>query len=544
MSSFLDHDEDVGTPRRGGVLALLVLGVLVLLALAAYIGVWRYAGDKVPLGTRVEGVSIGGLAPARAQARLRHHFGSATGRTLTFVHRGDRYRLVPARSGVSIDYAATVRAAGGGSHSASPARLWDFLAGGSLQRPVVRFDRQRFDRALQRLTRTMGQPEVEGDIVFRDGRAHPVYSRSGLSVDRARMKQLVSRLLFNTTTETDLPVSYKRPYVHTAAVDRAMRRFARPAMSGPVTVVIGGQRVVATPEMFGPALSMVPNGHRLVPALDGDQLVRRLRPAMRTVGDKPSNAGVHIVDGHPKLVPAVVGASFDNDQLARAFLKHLTRSGDARTFTLHAAVTRPRVSTAQVAAYGIRQRVGSATVPAPEDARLVGRLHHHLVRPGHSLSVSDVLGQPDTDLATAVFDAALMAGYQIVDRRPVQQHHTGLPVGREAADVTVRDDGEHGLLLSTERQGNAVTVTLWSTRDRRARVRVGRRTGRVKPPVLVSTGPRCTPRRGTPGYTVAVSRTVSRHGSRSRDSFLTTYQPVEKVACATMSIGPSASPAG
>ena len=54
----------------GAKAVVLVLGVLVLLAAGGYAVAGAVAGDKVPRGTTIAGVDIGGRSPARAERTL------------------------------------------------------------------------------------------------------------------------------------------------------------------------------------------------------------------------------------------------------------------------------------------------------------------------------------------------------------------------------------------------------------------------------------------------------------------------------------------
>jgi hypothetical protein len=64
----------------------LVLAGFVLLAAAAYVAMHQLATGRVPLGTQVAGIRIGGLQPADAEDRLRDSFGGDLTRPLEFVH--------------------------------------------------------------------------------------------------------------------------------------------------------------------------------------------------------------------------------------------------------------------------------------------------------------------------------------------------------------------------------------------------------------------------------------------------------------------------
>jgi vancomycin resistance protein YoaR len=510
----------------------LVLGGFVLLAAAAYVALHQLAAGRVPLGTQVAGIRIGGLDAADAEVRLRETFGGDLTRPVEFVHDDRSYPFVPSEAGVDVDWAASVRATGVHEARWTPASLWTYFTGGRSREPVLDIDAQRFTDALDDLTAKVGRPQVEGTVEFRDGRPVPVYGRAGLVVDHDRARALVAALLVDPQP-TELPVRVRRPYISDEAVDAALRDFARPAMSADVTLVIGGRKVVAPPRLVGRALSMVPDQGRLVPLVNGRALVAALRPVMRTIGDKPQDATVRIVDGKPVVVPAVYGAAYDVDDLARRLPAVLVAPVGRRTLAVHAAITPPTRTTAQVRALGVTKRIGSYTVTG--GTALAGGLDGALLLPGEALALAERVGAPSRPLGTALFVAALRAGLTVTSHTPSPAHDPAMPAGREMTDVEITA-GRHGVLVTAVPEpGSAdrVTVSVWSTREFRVRVRVGPATALTPAPVREDTSTGCVARTGADGFDITVlrTRTPLRGGTPVTDSFRTHYLPVDAVRC-------------
>ncbi|WP_310964809.1 peptidoglycan binding domain-containing protein [Nocardioides terrisoli] len=531
--SFFDEvvPEDPGRERSARRRVWLVLGLLVLLAAAAYVALHRHAVDRVPLGTTVEGVPVGGLTADAAVHRLAGRLDPALETPITFVHGDRTLPLVPARAGVAADWAGTVAAAGAGADRWSPKDLWDFYTGGRDLTARFDIDPQRFANALDGLTRQIGRTAIEGTVEFHDGTARPVFGRTGLAVNHAKAQAIVQRLAFDHH-RAELPIAVRHPYISRAEVRRAMTQFARPAMAAPVRLVIGGHAVMASPRLFGDAISMIPQRGRLVPLVNGSELVQDLRPVMRTLGPRPRDASVEIRDGRPHVTPAVYGASYDIDELASLFSKAL-RSGDDRVVRLHAAITAPRRTTADVRALGIRQRVGSFTVTG--GTALLPRLENVLIRPGDSLHLADRLGTSSRPLGTALFAAALRAGVAIPSWTASSAFDDSLPVGMQATDVTVAPQPGRGALLVDARQHGAdrVTVSIWSTPVRRVTLGVGARRQVSAPSVVESHKRSCVPRRGVPGFIVTVHRrvVVERDNRLAPEKYVSTYAPVSTIRC-------------
>ena len=476
--------RDDEAPLGGKVVAFTVLGLAVLVG-AAWVALSLYAGDRTPRSARVEGVSIGGLDAARAEDTLRRELrGRVTQPIVVSYGDGRVSQVEPASAGLEVDYAASVVAAGGGD-GWSPERLWEFATGGGNHRAVVTVDEQKMQAALDLLARGIARPPVNGTVVFQQGRAVGVAGRPGLVVDRSAARSLLLHRFLRQGSQK-LPMLVRRPVVTADEVNRALGAFGREAMSGPVSLVIGGQRVVATPSMFGRALSMRVQGGRLVPQVDGEVLMQELAPAMPTVGRQPVDAEIRLTQGRVVVVPARVGISFDADALETGFAAALTRRGEARRVVVPGEVRAPRFTTAAARALRVRQVVSRFTVRFPYAeprntnlARAASLVDGALLRPRQTFSLNGALGEGSgeiTPLSTAVFNAMFFAGLEHVDRTSTRVHTAGGPFGREAtvvwpsADLRFTNDSPYGVLLTakvrpaTPRRAGTVTVSMWSTK--------------------------------------------------------------------------------
>ena len=114
---------------RGLPRAALVLGALLSTAAVAWVAAYLVAGDKVPRGTTVAGVAVGGLTEDEAAQRLEDELGGRADRPIEVVV-GDRTTEVsPEEAGISIDYAASAAEAGA-RKTWNPAWLWSYATGG------------------------------------------------------------------------------------------------------------------------------------------------------------------------------------------------------------------------------------------------------------------------------------------------------------------------------------------------------------------------------------------------------------------------------
>jgi vancomycin resistance protein YoaR len=543
-----DHDRTV--------VSLLILGLLVLFGGLYLLGHYLTAG-RIPEGTTIGGVNVGGLAPSAAQQRLEQRLGPRASRPIEVVAGGHRARLLPQRAGLTVDTGASVVRAGGGS-TWGTAQLWEYFTGGGDLDPVVRVDEPALESAIARVAAAADRPAGNGAVTFAGGRAVPHDPRPGSAVDRERAAALV-RVAFLTSTEpVRLPMRRVEPAVSAADVARAMDRFAKPAVAAPVEYTLGRRSVRVRPEAYAGALSMEARGGTLVPAVDEDRLLALLRPRIRTLTRPARDATVALAGGRPRVVPARRGVGFDPDEVTGRFLD-LVRRTDRRTQVLEPEVRRPAFTTAEAEALKIRERVSSFTSYFPHAgardadlARAAALVDGTVLHPGDVFSLNAALADEEnvagemSEVATALFNAAFLAGLKDIEHTPHSTYVDRYPVGREATvawpsvDLRFQDDTPYGVLIhswvvpSTPSREGEVHVELWSTRYWDVETSTSRRYHRTAPAVRHRRGRDCVPVTGHGGFDVDVTRELSLHGSGTLDhteTLHTTYAPSERVVC-------------
>ncbi|RNL74261.1 hypothetical protein EBF04_19665 [Streptomyces sp. I6] len=210
--------------------------------------------SEVPKGTTVLGVDIGGGTKEEAQARLDAALGERATSPLRLSVAGQKVQLAPDKAGLTLDSQATVRGAAGNDYN--PVSVIGSLFGGErVAQPVIPVDEEKLGVALTDLAGTSGSAS-EGTIRFEPGRAVPVPGKAGRTLD-VRQSMISVRDAFRAQVETgrvndvELPVATREPSITRTELDRAMKEFAEPAMSGLVTIRAGEKEI-----QFGPARSL------------------------------------------------------------------------------------------------------------------------------------------------------------------------------------------------------------------------------------------------------------------------------------------------
>ncbi|MFI1657667.1 hypothetical protein ACH4ZU_22520 [Streptomyces sp. NPDC020472] len=273
-------------------LVLAAAGILGIAGVAYGAGLLLNHSD-VPKGTTVLGVDIGGGTKEEAVDKLDAVFGKRATTPLQLSVGGKKVQLAPDKAGLALDSQETVRAAAGSDYN--PVSVIGSLFGGErIAKPVFPVDKEKLAVALADLAGSSASA-TEGTILFAPNKVTPVEGKPGQGLDVQRSMISVQDA-FRAQVETgqnklvELPVTTRRPTVTKAELDRAMREFATPAMSGLIRIQAGGKHID-----FGPArslpqiLSMKAVDGRLVEVYDKKAIERLLDGAfdgvMITKGD-------------------------------------------------------------------------------------------------------------------------------------------------------------------------------------------------------------------------------------------------------------------
>ncbi|WP_149547476.1 hypothetical protein [Streptomyces marokkonensis] len=227
-------------PKKKGRNKLVLLGggVLFLAGVAYGAGLLMNSSD-VPKGTTVLGVDIGGGTRDDAVKKLDAALGDRLDKPLKLSVDGRTVELQPDNAGLQVDADATVGAAATSDYN--PVNVIGSLFGQQrVVDPVMPVDEEKLQVALESAAGGSGSV-TEGSIAFESGKAVPVYPKAGQGIDVSKAADVVTEA-YRTQVETgasaavNVPTTAQQPKVSKAEVDRMMKEYAEPAMSGIVTV--------------------------------------------------------------------------------------------------------------------------------------------------------------------------------------------------------------------------------------------------------------------------------------------------------------------
>ncbi len=558
----------------GRVVLFLLLGLVILFG-GAYLAAGLVAGDNVPRGTTISGVEVGGRDGEAAERALVEGLAERVVAPIPVTVDGEQHTISPERAGLTVDYAASVDAAGG-ERSWAPTRLWDYFTGGDELDAVVTVDETAMKRTVDRLIADSGTLPRNGDVKFVEGQVRIVRPRLGQQVDAEEARAELEAAYLHEESAAELDLSPAQPEVDDADVRAFVEKFANPAMSGPVTLVFDRTRVTLAPRQYDDALRATVEKGALRPDLDEKKLITLVDKGISGNG-APVDATVRLVGGRPRVIPDRPGVAYEPAEVEKVFLRLVQRRSGQREQEVEAKVAQAEFRTRDARKLRIVEQVSEFTTYYPHaDYRNtnIGRaaqlISGTVLKPGETFSLNETVGERTrangftkgfiisdgiyeeelgggvSQMATTTFNAMFFAGLEDVEHKTHSFYIDRYPVGREATvawgsvDLRFRNDTPYGVLIdarvtpSTVSSSGVVTVRMFSTKywdittstsDRYDFVEEDTRRLRTKD---------CYPNDGYAGFDVDVTRFFRRAGERELhhdEEFHTTYLPSDTVIC-------------
>lgn len=556
--------SEPGPSRTPRVLGILVLVLLVLAGV--YLGAQWLVGDKVPRGTTVAGVDIGGRTVADAESTLRAGLADRVQEPVQVRAGKEKASIDPEKAGLSVDVEATVEPLV--SFGLEPRRLWAAYFGGHEVDPVVRVDTAALDRELGGVADKVEVAPLDGAVTISDGSATSRAPRDGSELDVPAARAAVARGWLRTDGPIELPVTVVHPEVGEDATQKAVVQ-AGTITSAPVDVTVGDVTARLPGDVVGAAVTFGADGSALVPTADGAALRTAVIERTKGLVTKAKDASFRFEKGKPVVVAAKQGTDVDPAALGTAVLEAALQ-GSGRTASVEPVRTDPGLTTDAAEKLGVKTVVSQFATPlTPEPVRTqnlkvgAARVTGDLLRPGDTYSLLDALapitraggyqaahvisdgqivegvGGGLSQMATTTYNAAFFAGIDLVAHKPHTYWFSRYPEGRESTiavpsvDMKVRNDTPYGIVVRAWVGGDKLHVQLWSTPYYTVSTTTSPRRD-VKPRTTVTrTGPGCVADPGgSPGFTVTVTRTVKKDGTTVKDESSTwTYRPQDTVVC-------------
>lgn len=531
--------------RRGVWLA--VAGLVVLLG-GLYVAGHFLLGDRLPTGTRIGGVGVGGLTPEEAEDRLAVDLGPNTKKKLTFYYEDREFTIDPRDVGLRLRISDSVDEAGGG-RTWNPVRMLEKAVGADRIDPVVTADEDRLADRVDDITGSIDVAPVEPRVEFRGDEMRVRKPEAGLEVRRSELDEVIRDEFVQDREPIPLPIAVDRPDVNADEFGAAMRDRVRVAVGGPITVRAGAKRFSLSSDAVKSMLSYVSRGGRLTAKVDQGRFEHLVDANTESVRRPTRPATVVLRDGSPQAVADRPGRDVDTDGADAKVAKAIAhRSPKRRHVELDVVKTRSGFRKADAEQLGVRERIGSWMTPYPisrygGQAGAARNVDGTVLRPGDGFSLDRSAGGSAalSPLATALFNGAFVSGLQGVERHPHRAFESDFTAGRDAVagngkDLRFRNDSKYGVLVhawvTTGSRTGQVHVELWSTRRWTIETSVGNRRNVHRPEVRVKHGRKCVPQRGLTGFDIDLRRTLRKDGEKVRDDTVSTsYDARPRIRC-------------
>ena len=546
----------------GKILLGVLLGVLAVL-LAIYLADLAMNRGNVPRGTAVGGVEIGGMSHDEATAKLEAELGETASNPVTVKAASQSSQLVPAESGLGIDWEATVASAG--EESANP---FTRLAGLFRTREVdivSTVNEAALTPQLERVAGELHLDPADGAIAIEGGEAKVTEPVPGQEVDETELFERVTTGWLNPDGVEVEPREIE-PAIGDQAIKEALDGPVKAALSGALTLHgRDGVDGVIAQERIGEVVQFPNVDGKIAPEVNVENAQGILVEQLAATETQMKNARVLPGGG---VEPSVDGSIIDWEAAMDGFDERLIGSAE-RTWDAQYKARPADFTTEEAQRASFDEVVGSFTTGGYSGASgtniaTVARVvNGAIVNPGETFSLNGYTGargaaqgyvesgiiengRPGkavgggiSQFATTLYNAAYFAGMTDVASTPHSYYISRYPAGREATvyegaiDLQFRNDSPHPVKISTSVGGGEVTVSLMGTKTVEVESINGGRWNYTSPkPVTVTSGD-CIPSGGVQGFTTSDTRIVRDLSGNeiSRNTSTTVYDPQPIVRC-------------
>ena len=555
-----DESPPAGSARRRLIVGGALAAVIVLYSGAA----WAMS-SRVPNGTTVAGVDLGGQGRDAAIDRLRTASSKLDG-SLPITAHGQNASLDLAAAGLSVDAEATVDDLIG--FSLNPITLVKHLTGGGEQPALPEADQAKLESALGALATAVAAPATNASISYVNGK--PVLAKAvpGTELKPAAAAGVVRTSWLGGARPLPLPTDVKQPDITQEEGEDALAKLAEPAVAGPLTVKVGSRSVSVPVPKLASTLKIAPKDGELALTVDGPKLLAAVLAAGPEIGTEPKDAQIVLKNGKPAVIPAVAGVTLDPTALAAAALPALTDK--ARTAVVTTTVKEPKLTTEEARKLGVKEQISTfstiltANAARTENLRIAARtVNGTLVLPGETFSLNTVLGKrtPEkgynqapainggrlvndygggvSQMATTIFNNVFFSGLEDVYHKPHSFYISRYPEGREATvnypsvDLKWRNDSDTAVLIKAN-VTSTVNVTFYGTKTWDITASKSGRSNFRTPKTVYDDQPGCVSQGANGGFDVSVGRTFRKPGSTKvvkQESFHAVYNAEDKIVC-------------
>lgn len=550
----------------GKVIAGTTAGVVILVG--GYGGLAAMRADQIPSGTTVDGTTVGGLTAAQAKTKVDAAAKQTLARPITIRTDKGNVQIVPADSGMSLDTSAALAGLTGFTLEPS-AVVGHYTGDGPDRQAEATIDQAKLQTAIAAAAEKIKGAPVNPKVEFHSGSVEVIDGSAGTGIDAAAVAKQIAAGWPGTTTYTATLVR-SQPEVSAAEVATYVDSFANKAMSNPVTVAVGSQKVTITPTMVSGVLSTGVQNGRLTPVVDDAALSTLLKTVAGTLVKAPvAPRIIQAKDGKRTVVPGADGSSVVTTGNGSKLIAALTSPDRTLTLTTTPVKSTGTVDPAKVGTQLMSQFATHLPGGASNSARThniqvgLSRINGMVVQPGQQFSLLSALGPIDasggyvqaptisggveklgnggglSQVSTTLYNATFFAGLKEDAHKAHSFWISRYPMGREATltvpmtDNKWTNDSGAPLLIQAGIEGASVVIRLYGTPAFTVASTTSQPFDVIPPKTRYISTPGCIAQPPVNGFKVTVTRVVKDKSGKvvKNESLTTQYGVADRVVC-------------
>jgi vancomycin resistance protein YoaR len=471
--------------------------------------------NKIHAGVTIEGQSVSGLTEDAAVAKLEQYLAENQDKSITLTGGDKTWQIKPSELGTKVDITTAVTAAMSVTRQSNlvtdMATQLTLYFGGTDVKLQGSVDSATLDTFIGKIATALDKPAVNAGLAIRGATVAVVEEKEGLIVDQQALKETLTETLLSLhSTDLTIPMIKDDPDIVSSDNATAMTQ-AKTMVSAPVTLTWGDKSWSFTPQEIASYIvftSAETNGASTpTPSLSAEKMTAKLQEIGTQTTATPADATFKLVNKKVKVIPGVEGVVLDAAKTAEALTAAALKTTD-RTAEVQGTKQEPETTTAEAEAMGITDLLGEYTTKYAGVANRTinvaltvkyllkdGKLY---LKPGEEFSFKDVVGPRTPErgfkkapgivpgitledvygggicqVSTTLFNAVLLSGLKVTERRNHSLYIDHYPKGR---DATVTDDGpdfkfvndtDHYIWVTGKSDGKTTTLQIWGTSDSR-----------------------------------------------------------------------------
>nr|BFF20733.1 hypothetical protein GCM10025730_42540 [Promicromonospora thailandica] len=343
---------------------------------------------------------------------------------------------------------------------------------------------------------------------------------------------------------------------------------AQKVVSGPVTVAVGGQNPVLTPDVLAGLVRFEQREGALVTIVDRKAAVAAIVDGTTNLLEVPDDAHFEFVGGKPTVVEGKTGTTLDPAETGKAV--RIAATSDDRETSVELVEQSPEETVESLQALGVKEVVSEFSTPLTNEpvrtqnlVRGAQMVTGNLIKPGETFSLLEALapitlengyfdagvvedgkhveavGGGLSQMATTSFNAGFFAGFDDIEHHAHSFWFPRYPAGREATiyvgakDMKFRNDTPYGAVMQAFVSNGQLTVRIWSTKHYTVQESTSPKRNIVPKTTIHDSSAGCQPYPGgEDGFSVTISRKVLHDGKVVKEnSFNHSYNPDNPVVC-------------